>query len=118
MKRLFEWLYWQVGGIGPIFGQLGFFHVRSTEKSPLAINRFLEESHRLLNVMDIQLGKNTYLAGNNYSIADIAVYPWVNAIKTYIKEPLLSELNTKKNILNWLNLVGQREAVKKGLAAN
>ena len=68
-----EWLNWQMGGIGPMFSQLGFFAVRSTDKAPLAITRFTEEGQRLLTVLDRQLQANVYLAGEDYTIADIAV---------------------------------------------
>ena len=60
-----------MGGIGPMFGQLGFFAIRSTEKSALAIERFTEECGRLLNVMERRLQESPYLAGDDYTIADV-----------------------------------------------
>src|SRR5208337_3912496 len=69
--KALEWLNWQMGGIGPMFGQLGFYAIRSTEKSALAIERFTEESQRLLAVIDRRLQESAYLAGDDYSIADI-----------------------------------------------
>ena len=82
--RALEWLNWQMGGIGPMFGQLGFFAIRSTEKSALAIQRFTEESRRLLAVIDRRLQESAYLAGDDYSIADVASYPWMFAGKTFL----------------------------------
>jgi len=78
------WLNWQTGGIGPMFGQLGFFAVNSTDKAQLAITRFTEEGQRLLAVLDRQLQRSAYLAGENYTIADIAAYPWMLAATTFL----------------------------------
>ena len=114
--KALEWLSWQLGGIGPIFGQLGFFAIRSTEKSALAIQRFTEESQRLLNVLDRRLQESPYLAGDAYSIADIICYPWTVAGTTYLK-PVLGEIIEAMPAVNrWLTAVGGREAVKRGMA--
>jgi GSH-dependent disulfide-bond oxidoreductase len=111
----FEWLHWQTSGLGPMLGQLGFFAVRSQEKAPLAIARFTEEADRLLTVMDKQLQTNTYLAGDEYSIADIACYAWTLAATTYLKEVLKDSLATKPALQRWLNMVGERPAVQRGM---
>jgi GSH-dependent disulfide-bond oxidoreductase len=114
--KALEWLSWQLGGVGPIFGQLGFFAIRSTEKSALAIQRFTEEGQRLLNVLDRRLQESPYLAGDNYSIADIICYPWTVAGTTYLK-PVLGEIIEAMPAVNrWLTAVGGREAVKRGMA--
>jgi len=111
----FEWLHWQTSGLCPMLGQLGFFAVRSQEKAPLAIARFTEEADRLLTVMDKQLQANTYLGGDEYSIADIACYAWTLAATTYLKEVLKDSLATKPALKRWLNLVGERPAVQRGM---
>jgi len=111
----FEWLHWQTSGLGPMLGQLGFFAVRSQEKAPLAIARFTEEADRLLTVMDKQLQTNTYLAGDEYSIADIASYAWTLAATTYLKEVLKDSLATKPALQRWLKVVGERPAVQRGM---
>lgn len=111
----FEWLHWQTSGLGPMLGQLGFFAVRSQEKAPLAIARFTEEADRLLTVMDKQLQTDTYLAGDEYSIADIACYAWTLAATTYLKEVLKDSLATKPDLQRWLKLVGERPAVQRGM---
>lgn len=74
--RTLQWLYWQVGGLGPMLGQLGFF-----SKADLALPKehFTAEAERLLNVLDRALAGNPYVAGNHYTIADIACYPWTQA---------------------------------------
>jgi GSH-dependent disulfide-bond oxidoreductase len=111
----FEWLHWQTSGLGPMLGQLGFFAVRSQVKAPLAIDRFTEEADRLLTVMDKQLQANTYLAGEEYSIADIACYAWTLAATTYLKDVLKDSLASKADLQRWLKLVGDRPAVQRGM---
>lgn len=113
--KALEWLHWQIGGVGPMFGQLGFFAVRSDEKSALAISRFTEESDRLLGVMEQRLADVPYLAGENYSIADIACYPWVAAVSSYLKEPLSESMASKPSVKRWLDTVGTRPAVQRGM---
>jgi GST-like protein len=105
-----------VGGIGPFFGQLGFFAIRSAEKAPLAIARFTEESERLLRVLDRQLQNNAYLAGENYSIADVAAYPWMFAATTFLGSVLGPTIEAMPAVKRWMTGVGEREAVKRGMA--
>src|SRR5271166_953366 len=89
--RALEWLNWQMSGIGPMFGQLGFFAIRSKEKSALAIERFTEECGRLLNVMERRLAESPYLAGDDYTIADVITYPWM-FITTANLKPVLGTI--------------------------
>ena len=112
--KALEWLHWQIGGLGPMLGQLGFF-VRAEEKSSLAIERFTKEVDRLLGVMERRLSATAHLAGDDYSIADIACYPWVVAATTALKEPLAKSLQDKPAIHRWLATVGGRPAVVKGM---
>jgi GST-like protein len=114
--KALEWLNWQMGGIGPIFGQVGFFAIRSTEKTPLAIKRFTDESERLLHVMDHRLQESEYLAGDDYSIADVICYPWVFSGTTYLKPALGPILEKMTSVNRWLATVGEREAVKRGMS--
>jgi GSH-dependent disulfide-bond oxidoreductase len=113
--KVLEWTFWQVGGVGPMFGQLAYFAVRAKEKVPHAIDRFKEESDRLLGVLDHQLEKNTYLAGNMYTIADMATYPWIAAAFEMMQEPLSESIQKYKNVQRWLMVVGERPAVKRGM---
>ncbi len=71
-----EWLFWQMGGLGPMAGQNHHFNVYAPEKIPYAINRYVNETNRLYGVLDTQLGKSEYVAGD-YSVADMAAYPWI-----------------------------------------
>ncbi|MES2538074.1 MAG: glutathione S-transferase N-terminal domain-containing protein [Pseudomonadota bacterium] len=113
--KTLEWLHWQIGGLGPMLGQLGFFEVSSKEKSALASTRFTTEAERLLGVMDKRLSEATYLAGDNYSIADIAAYPWIFSATTRLKDVLGESLAQKTSIQRWLRQVGDRPAVQRGM---
>lgn len=113
--RALEWLHWQIGSLGPMLGQLGYFAKRAEEKTPAAIARFTGEGERLLNVIEKRLAQSAYLAGDAYSIADIAAYPWMLAATTFLKEPLAQGLAGKPEVNRWLREVGGRPAVQKGM---
>src|SRR5712672_1920492 len=72
--RTLQWLHWQIGGLGPMFGQLGAFGVFMPEKIPAAIQRFRTEADRLLNVMERRLSESAYLSGHDYSITNITAF--------------------------------------------
>jgi GST-like protein len=110
------WLHWQIGNLGPMLGQLGYFAVRAEEKSPPAIKRFTEEGERLLTVMESRLAQTAYLAGDKYTIADIAAYPWTVAANDYLKDVLFASMKTKPSVRRWLEAVGARPAVQRGMA--
>lgn len=111
--RVLAWLHWQIGGVGPMFGQLGFF---SRQDNADATGHFVEEAQRLLGVLDKQLSKGAYLAGDEYSIADIAVYPWIMAATERLGSQLGATLDSKASLQRWLGLVGGRPAVRKAMA--
>ena len=111
-----QWLYWQVGGIGPMFGQLGFFANRAKEKLPLAIDRYLTESNRLLDVLEQRLASSQYLGSDDYSIADIATYPWVAAVMANNPQLLGDALVTRPAVNRWMASLAARPAVVKGMA--
>lgn len=113
--EVLAWLYWQVGGLGPMLGQLGFFS-RSQEKAPLAIDRFTKEADRLLRVLDTRLGSRPFVGGEEYSIADIACYPWVLAATTMMSTPLADTLTAIPHVQAWLGTIGARPAVKQSMA--
>jgi GST-like protein len=111
MRRRYEviqWLMFQMGGVGPMFGQANFFF-RLREKVPYAIERFRKEALRLYNVLDKELGQRPYLAGE-YSIADIATYPWV-----WRHEVHEVKLETFPNVKRWFDAIAARPAVKRGM---
>jgi GST-like protein len=75
--EVLKWLFWQVGGLGPMAGQIGHFNVYAPEKVPYAIDRYTRETNRLYGVLNGRLADREYIAGDAYSIADIACYPWI-----------------------------------------
>jgi GST-like protein len=103
-----QWLMFQMGGVGPMFGQANYFY-RLKEKVPYAIERFHKEARRLYNVLDQELGRKEYLAGE-YSIADIATYPWV-----WRHEIHQVKLEEYPNVKHWYDAISERPAVKRGM---
>ncbi len=106
-----QWLFWQVGGFGPMLGQTHHFKIYAQEKIPYAIERFETESRRLYGVLDGQLTEHEYIAGD-YSIADIATLTWA---KFHGKQGV--DLSAFPNVRRWLDTVLARPAVQRGLAA-
>jgi len=106
--RVLEWVYWQVGGLGPMAGQAHHFLRYSPQKIEYAMHRFHAEVTRLYKVMEKQLAKHEYLAGE-YSIADIAAWPWV------VRHDWQGQdLNDTPNVKRWFEAVGARPAVQRG----
>jgi len=114
--RVLEWLFWQVGGPGPMFGQFFYFAVRAPEKLPAAIARFQDEAVRLLGVMEKRLETAAYLGGESYSIADIATYPWVSAVIGLVRPAAGDALKPTPGIDRWLAELAARPAVQRGMA--
>lgn len=109
--KVLEWLAWQVGGFGPMLGQLNHFMNRADEKMPLAIQRFMEESVRLYKVLDKQLDGKDYVAGD-YSIADMAIYPWSAVALTAIQGASGESL---ANVAAWHERMAARPGVQAGM---
>ncbi len=105
-----EWLMLQMGSVGPMFGQLNHFKRFAPEKIPYAIARYEKETLRLYGVLDKQLANHEFLCGD-YSIADIATYPWV---ATYEFQGLT--LDEHPNLKRWVETLQQRPAVQRGMA--
>jgi GSH-dependent disulfide-bond oxidoreductase len=112
--KVLEWLFWQMANVGPMFGQAGHFVNAAPEKIPYAIDRYANESARLIKVLDDQLANTEYMAGA-YSIADIATYPWLVAGFPAIKAVKPDVVGEAANVTRWLAAVGARPAVKKGM---
>jgi len=109
--KALEWLMWQVGGFGPMLGQLAHFARYREDKIPEAIERFSTEVGRLYKVLDAQLGKTEFVAGA-YSIADMAIYPWsAGALKAV--EGLSGQ--SFANVTRWHEAMETRPAVAKGM---
>jgi GST-like protein len=109
-----EWLFWQMANIGPMMGQANHFANVAPEKIPYAIDRYMGETARLLKVMDDQLGRAEYLAGE-YSIADMATYPWVSVGFEMIKSLKGDIVGDGNNVSRWLAANAARPAVERGM---
>ena len=105
-----QWLMWQMGNVGPMFGQVHHFRRAAPEPVPYAIERYDREARRLYGVMDERLATNAYLAGADYTIADIATYPWVVR-----HEWQQIDLAGFPNVKRWFDELSARPAVQRGL---
>jgi len=105
--RALEWLFWQVGGLGPMAGQNHHFARYATQKIPYAIERYVNETNRLYGVLDRRLAEAEYLAGA-YSIADMAAYPWIVPY-----EAQGQKLEDFPNVKRWFEAIAARPAVKR-----
>lgn len=105
-----QWLMFQMGGIGPMLGQAHHFRIYAPEKIDYAINRYTSEAKRLYRVLDRQLSKTAYLAGNHYTIADIATFPWIRSWKNQGID--WAEFPHAKR---WFDEIGERPAVRRGV---
>ena len=110
-----KWLMFQMGGIGPMFGQLGFFvkFAGSKIEDPRPRERYIDEGKRLLNVLEQELATKDWIAGD-YSIADIAIAPWLRALDFYQAKPLLG-WDDLKNVPAYLDRFLERPAVQRGI---
>jgi len=108
--RTIEWLMFQMGGVGPMLGQAHHFRIYAPNKIKYAIDRYTNEANRLYGVMDKQLKKNAYLAGDNYTIADIATWPWLRSYKNQGVE-----LDDYPRVKRWFAEIEARPAVQRGI---
>lgn len=108
--EVMQWLFWQMGGLGPMAGQNHHFNAYAPEPVPYAIDRYVKETARLYAVMDQQLADRPFLAGD-YSIADMASYPWVVS-----HERQKQDLNDFPNVKRWYAAISERPATKRAYA--
>lgn len=110
-SQTLQWLMWQMGGLGPMAGQNGHFLLYAPEQVPYAIDRYGKEVDRLYGVLDGQLARTgAFVAGADYSIADMAIFPWV---RTHKAQHI--DLGQFPHIERWYNTLFERPAVKRGL---
>jgi len=102
-----EWLFWQVGGLGPMAGQLSHFTRFAPEQVPYAIKRYTDETRRLLGVMDRRLANHAFLAGDFYSVGDMASYPWALVWEKFGPEPAMAGLD---HVQRWIDAIRARPA--------
>lgn len=108
--EVMQWLFWQVGGVGPMFGQNLHFTRYASQIVPYGIERYVTETRRLLQVLDWRLQEREFVAGD-YSIADMAVYPWV-----VTHEALSIHLDDYRHVQRWFEQIAARPAVKHAYA--
>ena len=106
--RVNEWLMWQMGGIGPMLGQVHHFVKYNKGKAPYAEERYLKEAHRLYGVLDRRLADRAFVA-DEYSIADISIWPWISRF-----EWQTIDLNQYANVKRWYVEIAKRPAVQRG----
>ncbi|WP_198937934.1 glutathione binding-like protein [Pelomonas sp. KK5] len=105
-----QWLMFQMGGVGPMLGQAHHFRIYAPEKIPYAIDRYTNEAKRLYGVIDKRLAASTYIAGKDYSIADIAIFPWLRSWKNQGVD-----LADHPHLKGWFDEIAKRPAVQRGV---
>jgi len=110
-KTVTEWLFWQMGGLGPMAGQNHHFGVYAPEKIPYAINRYVNETNRLYGVLDRRLADRPFLAGDTYTIADMAAYPWIVPWKRQQQN-----LDDFVNLRRWFDSIAARLGTRRAYA--
>ena len=119
-SQCMSWLFWQVGSGAYLGGGFGHFYAYAPEKFEYPIERFTMEVKRQLDVLDRHLANNKYICGEQYTIADIAIWPWYGALienKVYDAAEFL-QTHTYTNLVRWTQEIGQRSAVKRGVMVN
>lgn len=104
-QEALQWLFWQMGGLGPMAGQNHHFSQFAPEKIPYAIKRYMEETARLYGVLDRRLAGRAFVAGEDYSIADMAIYPWIVSHKWQSQR-----LEDFPHVQRWFNSIKERPA--------
>jgi GSH-dependent disulfide-bond oxidoreductase len=107
--EVLQWLMFQMGGVGPMLGQAHHFRIYAPEKIAYAVERYTNEAKRLYHVMNTRLAKSRYLGGPDYSIADIAVYPWLRSWKNQG-----IDWTDYPHLKGWFDEIGHRPAVQRG----
>jgi GST-like protein len=118
--EVLSWLFWQMGAGPMLGGGFGHFYAYAPVKIEYAIDRFAMEVKRQLDVLDRRLGESEYVGGNDYSIADMAVWPWYGAlVKGLVYEAAeFLQVNEYKNVQRWTDMIAARPAVKRGRMVN
>ena len=117
-SQTLQWLFFQVGHVGPMFGQFGHFYALGGSKScdhPYPLERYSGEVKRLLGVMETQLSKHAYIAGEEYTIADMAMFPWVGCLDWAYNAREHLELSDYPKVMAWYEQCASRPAAARGL---
>lgn len=113
-----NWLFWQVGTAPYVGGGFGHFYRYAPIRIEYAIDRFAMETKRILSVLDMHLDGRTYVCGDEYTIADIAIYPWVVCIDTGYNAKRFLDLDGYKHVARWMETMSKRDAVQRGMKFN
>lgn len=115
-----SWLFWQMGSAPYLGGGFGHFYAYAPVKIEYCIDRFTMETKRQLDVLNRQLADNKYIAGDEYTIADMAIYPWYGAViqNTVYSAAEFLEAHTYTHVVEWADRISQRDAVKRGRMVN
>jgi len=108
--EVLEWLMFQMGGVGPMLGQAHHFRMYAPQKLDYAIERYSNEAKRLYGVIDRQLARSRYIAGQDYSIADIAIFPW---LRSWQNQGIV--LDDYPHLKKWFEAIAERPAVQRGV---
>lgn len=113
-----QWLFFQMANIGPMFGQFGHFFKYAGQKCEhhYPLERYRNETNRLLKLLDERLEKRDYILGDTYTIADISIFPWVFCLDHFYKAEDMLKLSTYKRLSNWLCRCLEKPGTKKGMA--
>ncbi len=114
-SRTLQWLFFQVGGVGPMFGQFGHFYKFAEGDHAYALERYRKETQRLLAVMDQHLSEHTYLVGEDITIADFATFPWVNCLSAFYKAEGELNLESFTHVNRWLKTCLARPKTQVGM---
>lgn len=110
-----QWCYFQVGHVGPMFGQYGHFHKYAKKDIPYAKERYDNECHRIMAVIDRQLMNHAYISGEDYTIADIAIWPWMHCYQNFYGATI--EQSRYPYLTNWYKSIEKRKAVQVAIHA-
>jgi GSH-dependent disulfide-bond oxidoreductase len=116
-SKVVQWLMWQMG-TAPYLGQFGHFFKYAPEEVPYAKNRYTMEAKRILDVLDKQLGRAAYVTGGDYTVADIAIFPWIRCLDKFYGGGETLGLAGYANVARWLEEISARPAVVLGLQIN
>lgn len=110
-----QWCYFQAAHIGPMLGQFGHFHCYAPEQVPYAMMRYSNECTRLFGVMDRQLAQHPFISGKEYTIADMAIWPWIYCWQFFYKQSI--DAQQFPSLMTWYQQLGERPAIKAALQA-
>ena len=110
--RVNQWLHWQIGGFGPMLGQLYHFRNNQPDAGAYAVTRFSEEAVRLFRVLDGQLATSEFVAGNSFSIADMAIYPWAKPSLAPVQKSAYAPF---EHVARWMAALDVRPALSRGM---